>query len=288
MSTMSSLSLSSKVPIPKFQGGGPDEFRFWRPKFITRAFLLGYRDLLVGDVPIPTIRELQQARAKKTSKVGEAAKPEKAESSEGTSEAGLSELEDLEKTYYASALAYNDLVQSVDTTKNGGRTAMNLILSEGKSPDYPQGHAARAWANLLTKYTPTTAYDLTGLNIKLSTSRLSPGASPDNYITMMEDIRANMSLMGEEISDKIFISTLLSSLGEQYHSGFISLGITKTWVESCCLILAFCNCFTAARPAAGGEEGRQNSQPCTVLWIPIALSIIEPPRQIMNPLVPSF
>ena len=53
-----------------------------------------------------------------------AAKPEQAESSE----AGLSKMEYLRKTYLASALVYNDLVQSVDVTKNRGKTAMMLIL----------------------------------------------------------------------------------------------------------------------------------------------------------------
>ena len=43
-----------------------------------------------------------------------------------------------------------------------------LILSANKSPGiYPQGNAAETWAKMLVeKYMPSTAYNLTGLNIK--------------------------------------------------------------------------------------------------------------------------
>ena len=62
-----------------------------------------------------------------------AAKPEQAKSFE----AGLSNLKGLKKTYLASALAYNDLIQSVHVTNNRRKTAMSIILNENKSPDHP-------------------------------------------------------------------------------------------------------------------------------------------------------
>ena len=63
---------------------------------------------------------------------------------------------------------------------------------------------------------PTTTIDLSDSLRSYHSAQLSPGYSPDNYITTLEDLRTKLLLLGSEISERDFMIKILNSLGEDY------------------------------------------------------------------------
>jgi hypothetical protein len=104
-------------------GGLKKELPTWKEKLLARGSRKGYKFLLDGqNVEIP--------------KTGDTTDDMKEEGKEQT------------KVNMLNALAYDDLILSMDTTKTSGRIAFSFI-KRAKSEDYKDGNATIAWQNLL-------------------------------------------------------------------------------------------------------------------------------------------
>ena len=142
---MSSTEEKNINKIIEFDGKG---FKIWARKFLARANRKGYKKLLTGTTPIPTITQFEASEdeandAKKT----------------------------IVKNWNLNELAFEDLLLSINTKTSSGTTAFNLVDTCTTS-DQPDGNCKIAWDRLVSKYQPKTAPSYIQLKKDLRTAEL--------------------------------------------------------------------------------------------------------------------
>jgi gag-polypeptide of LTR copia-type len=165
----------------------------WEEKFLARASMMGYRDLLSGE---------KSSVVPKKSDVDDA-DPDDDEGKEVLANKRL------------NISVYSDLVLSMDSSTAYGRVAFNIVRAT-RTQEYPDGNAHMAWVNLKKKYTPTTTYALSTLHKKYNMAVLKKGYDPDVFMTYLHDIRIQMADMGHTITDDQFMLHILSNLNGDY------------------------------------------------------------------------
>ena len=170
--------------------GKKTEWPIWEEKFLARAARKKYKDVLLGKVEIPkSTDDLTTSNTENKKKL---------------------------KVRELNELAYQDLILSIDGTTKAGRVAFQIVKMS-KVKDYEDGNAALAWERLKKKYAPTRAPSLLMLKKKFAQSQLKDKDSdPDEWITELEDMRAQLAEMKMEMSDDDFIIHVLGNLPDEY------------------------------------------------------------------------
>ena len=175
---------SNKLPLFAHS----DEWSLWCHLFKANAKRKGYRDLLLGKVPIPSEQDPNAVVTAEERKV-------------------------LDK----NEEAFVDLLGSMDIKKHDGITAFGIIVAT-QTKDYPNGNSATAWSVLEGKYNPKTAPSLTRAHKEFYGAKLKKEMDPDTFLDKMEKLRKQMDEMGHKMEDRTFYIHLLNSLSREYRS----------------------------------------------------------------------
>ena len=144
--------------------GKEDDWKYWSVKFLARANLRGFGELLIGEEKLPTKSDYTSA---------------------ASIDPATPELKETIRLYDLGKKAFDKLVLSCNTTTPAGRTAFSLI-SECRTTDNTKGDATSAREKLKHKYEPSTAPLYIKLNRKFVNSKLTGDMNPDNWITELE------------------------------------------------------------------------------------------------------
>ena len=132
--------------------GEQKSWRMWSRKFLARADLRGYKGLLLGLEKPPKHDELTTDKEKI-------------------------------KLRAYNKLAYGELLLACQDEVSFG------AVDEAITEELPGGDAAKAWANLVAKYEPTTSGNLVLLKKEFVTTRLELAEQdPDEWIANLERI----------------------------------------------------------------------------------------------------
>jgi len=162
----------------------------WEEKFIARAYKKKFADVLLGTVTVPKYKIDYDDSDNK---------PDEA----------------LMKIIEMNVVAYGELINCMDTSEESGKTAFRLVRKT-RNAEFPHGNARQAYLNLKGKYSPTSEVDKGILLRQFHSAELSPGASPDNFITKMEGIRSALSDMGVTYEEDVFLHQIINGLGPEY------------------------------------------------------------------------
>ena len=169
----------------------------WEEKFLARAQRKGYKKVIDGSAVIPSDDVNLEPEV-------------------GDDEAKRIEKNKLQENKELNALAYSDIMLSIDTDKAGGRVAFNIIKGS-KDPDkYKDGNVKIAYERLKKKYCPTSAPNLTKVYRKFYGAKFKKNGDPDVFITQMEDWRTQMLSMNHPISDEQFMVHIINLLPKAY------------------------------------------------------------------------
>jgi len=107
--------------------GKQEDWRFWEVKFLARVRCKGFKEILLGTIPIPTDSE----------------------------KFDLTKLNEKEKSEICNKnkLAFEELVLLIDTTSGNGQVTFQSICC-CRSDGYKNGNAVDAWKWLQDKYAP--------------------------------------------------------------------------------------------------------------------------------------
>ena len=170
--------------------GRERNFPYWEHRFVARAFRKEFNGILDGSVAVP--------------KFGVDYDFDKKPATE--------EVRDrIEKNLHA----YSELISGIDTETPGGKTAFLLVMKT-RSSEYLNGNAYEGFKGLQKKYYPSTEVEHGELLSKYYTAKLRPGASAEDFITLMEFRWVELRRLGTKIELPDFLRHLLTSLGEQY------------------------------------------------------------------------
>ena len=112
--------------------------------------------------------------------------------------------------------AYDDLIMGINGKDEAGRVAFRLVATS-KSAKLPGGDAAMAWKRLCEKYRPNTAPSRLNLIKKFHSMKLeSATRDPDEWLTELEDLRAQLELCGRIISDDELLEHVLNNVPTEY------------------------------------------------------------------------
>ena len=103
--------------------------------------------------------------------------------------------------------------------------AFNLVKN-CKTTEYPEGNCKQAWDCLVNKYAPKTTPSYIELKKTFTNSSLaSPEDDPDEWITDLESLRAEMNSVNisGKMTDMDFIIHVLGNLPEEYEVAAESL-----------------------------------------------------------------
>ena len=127
--------MSSEVAVRVIPFSGKvEDWRLWSAKFLAKAHVKGYREILLGVTKIPNL-------------------PAPAAAGSTTAPTPLTE-EEL-KIRHLNEVAYSELVMSIGDTA-AGQVAFELVDS-AKTTLLPFGDVSIAWTRLGLKYEPKTA-----------------------------------------------------------------------------------------------------------------------------------
>jgi hypothetical protein len=142
--------------------GKKKDFAAWEEKWLVKAKRKGYKEVLLGTVPIADHFDLM------------------ADDDNAAKEVKMNIRE-------LNEFAYSDLILSMDTDKSGGKVAFNIV-KRSKTREYPDGNAAVAWQGLKRKYAPNTAPSLSKLHKQFYGAKLKKKVDPDIFITYLKDV----------------------------------------------------------------------------------------------------
>ena len=167
--------------------GKEDDWRMWSRKFLARARVQEYKDILTGTKKAPaagtTIDE--------STTVGKEQK----------------------KLQLANEKAYNDLLLSCEEEVSFG------AVDEAISTSFPDGDAHQAWNNLKARYESDTPSTKIQLKKEFNTSALTDtNTDPDEWIADLERIRQRLKTLKSEITDEDLIIHILNNLPEEYEN----------------------------------------------------------------------
>jgi len=132
--------------------GKVDEWPIWCEKFLSKAKKLGFKDLLLGRLTIPS----------------------SVEDFDNLSETGKEKSRIIE----LNEIAFTELILLIDVKTSSGKSAFNIIKS-CKTKDHPDGNAAAAWEKLKNKYEPVSAPTLVKLEKQFRELSLKKGQDPE-------------------------------------------------------------------------------------------------------------
>ena len=190
MSKVESVGEASIKVIP-FTGNKRD-WPIWSEKFLARGDIKGYREILLGEVAVPTDDEFAE--------IVDASEKKKAES-----------LRKLNKD------AYIDLLLSIATETEPGRVAFQIIRT-AKTKEFAGGDAKGAWKRLESKYESKRAPSRLLLKEKFMNSKLkNPRSDPDVWITQLEDLQVQINnSKPDTITEDDLIEHILGNLPSVY------------------------------------------------------------------------
>ena len=163
--------------------GKKEEWTMWSHKFLAKARKKGYKDLLTG----------------KNKALDE--------EDDDFDEVEFEKFERLnEEAYYDLSTAMEDKI------------AFNKVaLSTSKR--FPDGDAYIAWKALNTKYKPRTAQTRAELKLEFATLKHKDWTKdPDEWIDRLEELRAELEIMGSKISEEDTMIHILNNLPSQYET----------------------------------------------------------------------
>ena len=174
-------NLEKTIRVLVFKGEH-DEWRKWSKKFLARAKMKGYKNILLGVDKPPKQNEITEDAAKL-------------------------------KLRLLNEAAYNDLLLSCDDDVSFG------AVEDALTDDHPDGDAAKAWQNLMAKYEPSTSGSLVLMKKEFAASKLSSvGTDPDVWIAELERMRQRLRNMKATISDDDLIIHILNNLPTEYNT----------------------------------------------------------------------
>lgn len=180
---MSDIEKSVKV-IPFTE---KSDWRVWSRKFTARAYIKGYKDVLIGEVSVPK----HDAPIDVTTSAGK----------------------DQMKARKANDLAYSDLLLSFEDIVNFA------LIDEATTTDHPEGDAAKAWKNLLNKHEPNTSANKVQLKGKFQQSRLnSVKNDPEVWVANLEKMRQQLRVMGDTMTEEDLIIHIINNLPKEYEN----------------------------------------------------------------------
>ena len=164
----------SSVKVPRF-GSNRRDYEYWADKMMARALVAGYRDLLVGDIPIPTATDAKSLKIKDASKLT-------GEETRTLKNARLSEQ------------GFAELTLAIDTETQEGKVCYSLI-KKTKKGGFPNGNLAQAWANLKIKYGGMELSDLDDYNKQYQSACTGKGQDPDTFINYMKSWTMRLTMI---------------------------------------------------------------------------------------------
>ena len=167
--------------------GKEEDWRMWSRKFLARARLKEYKDVLTGKAKPPAA----------TATIDE------------TTDAGKLE----KKARTANEQAYNNLLLSCKDEVSFG------AVDEAITTEQPDGDAALAWSNLKSRFESETPASKIKLKKEFHDSRLEDAATdPDEWIADLERIRQRLKALKSEINEDDFIIHILNNLPIKYEN----------------------------------------------------------------------
>ena len=167
--------------------GKEEDWRMWSRKFLARAKVQEYKEILTGTKKAPaagtTIDEsTDQGKTQK-------------------------------KLQIANEKAYNDLLLSCEEEVSFG------AVDEAITTSFPDGDAHQAWTNLKARYESDTPATKILLKKEFSGSALEDAnTDPDEWIADLERIRQRLKTLKSEITDEDLIIHILNNLPEEYEN----------------------------------------------------------------------
>jgi len=179
-----SSAREERITIIPFDGT-TKQWKIWSTKFLARARRKGYKGILTGSIKAPK----DNVRTQLT--------------------------EEQEKNKELNTIAYEDIILSIDGNKATGRVAFRLV--ETATTGIKDGNAHEAWQKLKDKYQPDKAPNRVELKQAFTNSKLRDGdQDPDEWITELEELRADLARMGSDITDEDMFIHILNNVPEEY------------------------------------------------------------------------
>ena len=167
--------------------GKESDWRMWSRKFLARARLREYKDILTGTEKAPaagTVIDENTDQGKKQ-----------------------------KKNKIANEKAYNDLLLSCEDEVCFG------AVDEAITTALPDGDANLAWKNLMARYESSTPATKIQLKKEFHESKLEDVTTdPDEWIADLERIRQRLKGLQAEIRDDDFMMHILNNLPIEYEN----------------------------------------------------------------------
>ena len=181
----------ASIKVIPFSGNKRD-WPIWSEKFLARADVKGYREILLGEIDVPTDGDYAD--------ISDADEKKKAD--------GLRK---------SNKDAYIDLLLSISTEHETGRVAFQIIRT-AKTKEFAAGDARGAWRRLESKFESKRAPSRLILKEKFMSSKLkNPRSDPDVWITQLEDLQVQInSSKPDSITEDDLIEHVLGNLPSVY------------------------------------------------------------------------
>ena len=180
---MSQDNTEKSIRILTFSGKKED-WMMWLDKFIAKAMMKGYNEILDGTVLVPDDNVVTPTPSE-------------------------------EEAIKLNKLAYNELILACTDKIAFG------IVKNAKTKDHKKGNSKIAWDRLKTKYEPNTGTELLAINKEYMSMELDDiKKDPEDFITDLDKLRTRMAddTFNEIITDKSFMLHVLNSLPVEYES----------------------------------------------------------------------
>jgi gag-polypeptide of LTR copia-type len=191
--TVSSIGTSSgtgdtSIHVVVFSGKKED-WETWKEKFMVKASMRGYEEILLGEVGIPKTHKEDGTKVTLSS--------------------------DDQAIANANKKCFGDLVLSIDCTTAAGKVAFAMIKAT-KTKTNPSGDLRAAYLRLKSKYEPSTTPQLMKLTKEFHSKSLQTNQDPDQFITDLEALKVKMEELDHVITDKSMIIHILNNLDTNY------------------------------------------------------------------------
>ena len=179
--------------------GKKDDWKVWSQKWLARASMKGYKNVVIGKQKIPKKTEYEDALQKDTQNASDKSQI---------------------KNYELNTAGFEDLILSICGTTSTGKVAFELVAG-CETQANPDGDVALAWKRRIQKYEPKTAPSYIKLKRKFVNSKLKSAENdPEEWITELEGLKTEMNnvlIPGKtEMSEVDLVIHILSSLPEEY------------------------------------------------------------------------
>jgi hypothetical protein len=180
------------VPRLLHFSGKQVDWRMWSRKFLARATMRKYNDVLLGTLKTPQEPAAGIQESMEETKVRLA----KEEEVKTKNSAGYVEL----------LMAMTDEISFA-------------IVDEAKNEEFPGGDLAKAWKGLMDTFEPSTASTKVMLKKQFYSTKLSDaGRDPDEWITELELLRQRLKSLKVHVDDEDLVIHILNNLPKEYDS----------------------------------------------------------------------